>query len=51
MGRARGVNIEVAPQREIALLISQAGAKVLEWSEKKKQSAAQHFQELEKQAI
>jgi coenzyme F420 hydrogenase subunit beta len=51
MGRARRVNIEVPPPQENALLISQAAAKVLEWSEKKKQSAAQHFQELEKQAI
>ena len=31
--------------------MSQAAAKVLEWSEKKKQSAAEHFQELEKKAV
>jgi coenzyme F420 hydrogenase subunit beta len=48
---ARGVDIELFNYREIPTLLSQANAKVLEWSEKKKQAAAALHQEQEKKAV
>jgi coenzyme F420 hydrogenase subunit beta len=50
LAHARGVGIELFNYRENASLVSQATAKVLEWSEKKKQSAAEQHQELAKQS-
>ena len=50
LAHARGVDIEVFNYRENASLVSQATAKVLDWSEKKKQSAAEQHQELGKQS-
>ncbi|OGP73259.1 MAG: coenzyme F420 hydrogenase [Deltaproteobacteria bacterium RBG_13_58_19] len=48
---ARGVDIELYNYREDPALMPQAMAKVLEWSEKKKRSAAEYHQQLEKKAV
>jgi len=44
-------DIELFDYKEIPLLSKTMMAKVLEWSEKKKKSATEHFQALEKKAI
>jgi coenzyme F420 hydrogenase subunit beta len=51
LASARGVDIELFNYREDPTLLSQANAKVLEWSEKKKQAAAAQHHALEKEAI
>jgi coenzyme F420 hydrogenase subunit beta len=48
---ARGVDIEMYNYRENPALTSQVMAKVEEWSDKKKKSALEYFQDLEKKAI
>jgi coenzyme F420 hydrogenase subunit beta len=51
LANARGLDIEFYNYRENPALMSQVMAKVLEWSEKKKRSAAEYHQQLEKQAV
>jgi coenzyme F420 hydrogenase subunit beta len=51
LASARGVDIELFNYRENPTLLSQTNAKVLEWSEKKKQAAAALHQAQEKKAV
>ena len=51
LASARGVDLELYNYRENPDLRPQAMAKILEWSDKKKRSAAEYYQQLEKKAV
>ncbi|MBM4275891.1 MAG: coenzyme F420 hydrogenase [Deltaproteobacteria bacterium] len=51
LSKAMRADIELLKLKEKPLQAQVIRGKVLEWSEKKKQSAAEHFQELEKEAV
>ncbi len=51
LSRALKADLELFDYKENPVLLPALGAKVLEWSNKKKQSAAEAFQEQEKRAV
>ncbi|MFZ5451215.1 MAG: Coenzyme F420 hydrogenase/dehydrogenase, beta subunit C-terminal domain [Thermodesulfobacteriota bacterium] len=51
LASASGADLELFSYREDRNLVPQALAKILEWSDKKKQAAAEYHQQLEKKAV